>query len=85
MDDHDLSEYAGGAPSLVSLALFALAFFAALLVVEFGGGLIDPIRAALAELPASLKTGALAAFILGVMAIARIAVLLGSGFRKGTD
>lgn len=85
MDDRDLSDYAGSVPSLVSLALFAIAFFAAILAVEFGTGLIEPVRAALAELPATLKAGALAAFILGVMAIARIAVLLGGGLRKGTD
>lgn len=77
MDDHDLTTGEGGAPTLVSLALFAVIFFSALLAVEFGSDLVEPLRAALAGLPASLKAGALAAVILGLMAIARIAVLLG--------
>ena len=85
MDHHDLTESGYGIPSLVSLGLFAVIFFAAILAVEFGAGLIDPVRAALTELSASVKAGALAAVILGIMAIARIAVLLGGGHRKETD
>ena len=85
MDENNLTEHEGGVPTLVSLALFALVFFAAILAVEFGTGLIEPVRTVLADLPATLKAGALAAFILGVMAIARIAVLLRGDARKETD
>lgn len=69
-------------PSLVSLALFAVVFFFGLAAVEFGAGLVDPVRAALAELPATVKAGALGAFVLGLMAVVRIAWLLGGGDRR---
>ncbi|MBO6763982.1 hypothetical protein [Maricaulis sp.] len=85
MDDRDLTTGEGGAPTLVSLALFAVIFFSALLVVEFGSDLIEPFRAALAGLPASLKAGTLAAVILGLMAIARIAALLGFGANRAKE
>lgn len=79
MNKQHIPDGEGEMPSLVSLALFAVVFSMGVAVVEFGAGLVDPVRIALAELPHGLKAGALAAFILGIMAVARIAYLLGGG------
>lgn len=85
MDKRHFLDGGRGVPSLLSLAVFAVVFFAAIAAVEFGAGLLDPMRAALAELPASVKAGALAAFILGTMAVIRIAQLLGGGDSQGRE
>ena len=82
MNEHDMKDGEGNVPSLVSLALFGVVFLSAILVAEFGSGLIEPVRLAVAALPASLKAAALVVVILGAMAIARIAILLG-GSHKG--
>ncbi|WP_300544516.1 hypothetical protein [Maricaulis sp.] len=83
MQDHDWTDGEGAVPSLVSLALFAIVFVSAIAAVEFGAGLIEPVKAALADLPRSIKAGALAVFILGVMAVVRIGVLLTGGRTGG--
>lgn len=85
MNERDLMDGEGTIPSLVSLALFAIVFCLALTAMEFGPALTDPVRAALADLPKSVKAGALAAFILGIMAIVRIGVLLSGGGSRGDD
>lgn len=85
MDRRHFLDGGGSVPSLLSLAVFAVVFFAAIAALEFGAGLVDPMRAALAELPASVKAGALAAFILGTMAVMRIVHLLGGGDSQGRE
>lgn len=86
MDKHDLTGREGGAPTLVSLALFAIVFFSVLMVIGSAGALIEPARIALAAMPDTFKAGALAAIILGLMAIVRIANLLGFELtREGTE
>jgi len=83
MTDHELMDREGATPTLVSLALFAVVFFASIAAVTFGSALIDPVRSALAGMPAGIKMGALTAFILGVMALARIGVLLARAGTRG--
>ncbi|WP_138513920.1 hypothetical protein [Maricaulis alexandrii] len=74
---------AGEAPSLVSLALFAAVFLPSIFLVGMVGPWLDVIRDAVAVLSPQMKMAGLTVFILGLMALARIATLLFGG--KGDD
>ena len=67
---------AGETPSLVSLALFAAVFLPSIFLVGMVGPWLDVIRDAVALLSPEMKMAAMTVFILGLMAIARIATLL---------
>lgn len=71
-------------PSLISLAGFAVVFFGALALIHVGGLSFEPVRVWLANLAPEFRAGVLAALILGIMAIARIMVLLKNGFDRSS-
>ena len=78
MKDYD--KHSHEATTLVSLAGFAVLFFGVLALISWGGLSFDAVRAWLATLSAEVRIAGLAAFILGIMAIARIIMLLANGF-----
>ncbi|WP_203291792.1 hypothetical protein [Maricaulis parjimensis] len=67
---------AGETPSLVSLALFAAVFLPSIFLVGLVGPWLDMIRDAVAVLSTEMKIAGMTVFILGLMALARIFVLL---------
>ncbi|WP_323762047.1 hypothetical protein [Maricaulis sp.] len=67
---------AGEAPSLVSLALFAMVFLPAIFFAGMIGPSLDVIRDVIGGLSAEMKMAGLTVFILGLMALARIFTLL---------
>lgn len=74
---------AGETPSLVSLALFAAVFLPSIFLIGMVGPWLDMIRDAVAVLSTEMKVAGMTVFILGLMAVARIASLLLGG--KGDD
>ena len=74
---------AGETPSLVSLALFAAVFLPSIFLIGMVGPWLDMIRDAVAVLSIEMKVAGMSVFILGLMAVARIATLLLGG--KGDD
>jgi hypothetical protein len=67
---------AGETPSLVSLALFAAVFLPSIFLVGMAGPWLDTIRDAVAVLSPEMKMAGMTVFILGLMALARIASLV---------
>lgn len=78
MSEYD--EQSHETPSLVSLAGFAVLFFGILALTSWTGLSFEPVREWLATLSAEARMAGMAAFILGIMAIARIMMLIGKGF-----
>ncbi|MAC88261.1 hypothetical protein [Maricaulis sp.] len=70
---------AGEAPSLVSLALFAVVFLPTIFLAGMVGPSLDMVREIIGGLSTEMKIAGITVFILGLMAIARILTLLFGG------
>ena len=76
---------AGEAPSLVSLALFAVVFLPTIFLAGMVGPSLDMVREVVSGLSTELKLASFTVVILGLMAIARILALLFGGRDRGVS
>jgi len=79
---HDIDHHSEHAPTLVSLAGFALVFGGLWAVLFLDLLPLEAWRTWLSDMDPAIQGGLLTALILGIMAIQRIMVLIGKGFDR---